>query len=341
MLNTFRDVTHLLQFATMNSKLNTSLLRALITLIILGIVWGTGYSIARFAMLNGVSPLGYSFWQSVGPALVLGCVAAYRGKLPLNLSSRNGWITRLSALIRPTAFPFYLICGLTGIIIPNTTMYFAAPHLPAGILAMVVNTVPIVAYPLALVARLESFNWQRMAGIAMAILALMFIILPDSSLPSPDMTTWVLLALITPISFAACSIYIARYQPANTDSLTLSVGMLSVSSILLLPLVVGTQSFYMFHFPLTIPDGVVILEVMLSSLGYMLFFQLIRIAGPVYYSLVDTIVVLTGLCWGHVIFAEKLNQWTTLAVYLILMALLLVTRQQRKAAIIHEQPNAG
>jgi drug/metabolite transporter (DMT)-like permease len=305
----------------MQNKTKTSPLLALTTLIILGMVWGTGYSIARFAMINGVPPLGYSFWQSIGPAIVLALIAAYRGKLPK---------------LTKSPLSYYFICGLTGIVIPNTTMYFAAPHLPASILAMVVNTVPIVAYPLALLARLESFNWQRMAGIVAAVLALMLIILPDASLPDPDMARWVLLALITPVSFAACSIYIARYQPANLDSITLSVGMLSLSSLLLLPLVVGTHSFYMFHLPLTAPDGVVILEILLSSLGYLLFFQLIRIAGPVYYSLVDTIVVLTGLFWGHMIFGERLNQWTGLAVYLILMALLLVTRQQRKAIMVTE-----
>jgi len=304
----------------------TSNMRALSTLILLGVVWGTGYSIARFAMLNGVAPLGYSFWQSLGPALVLGIMAAYRKKLP-SLNKQH--------------LPYYFICGLTGIVIPNTTMYFAAPHLPASILAMIVNTVPIVAYPLALLARLETFNWQRMAGIALALAALMLIILPKASLPSSDMTPWVLITLITPLSFAICSIYIARFQPTDLDSITLSVGMLALSSTLLLPLVIGTHSFYLFHFPLTMPDGVVILEILLSSLGYLLFFRLIRTAGPVYYSLVDTIVVLTGLCWGYLIFDERLNQWTSLAVYLILVALLLVTRQQRTAAIMHEQPTTG
>jgi drug/metabolite transporter (DMT)-like permease len=50
----------------------------------------------------------------------------------------------------------------------------------------------------------------------------------------------------------------------------------------------------------------------------------------VYYSLVDTIVVITGLFWGRVIFDERLNQWTFAAVFLIVIALLLVTRHQRK-----------
>ena len=284
-------------------------------LILLGFTWGTGYSLARFAMTNGVPPLGYSFWQSLGPALIISCLVYTR---------RN--TTKLSI----SNYRYYLICGLTGIVIPNTAMYFAAPHLPASILAIIVNTVPIAAYPMSLIARLETFNWQRIAGIILACCGLMLIIFPKSSLPSVDMIPWVLSTLITPVSFAFCSIYIARYRPANSDSLSLTSGMLICSSLLLLPLVWLKQSFYLPHLPLTSADGVILLEILLSSFGYVLFFKLIQIAGPVYYSLVDTIVVLTGLFWGHIIFGEQLNQWTTAAVCLIIFSLLLVTQQQRK-----------
>lgn len=296
----------------MNIK-NTHPIYSLGLLISLGLIWGTGYSIARFAMTNGVPPLGYSFWQSVGPAAVLLLITTIR-KQTQRLTVAN--------------LRFYLVCGLTGIAIPNSIMYFSAPHLPAGILAMVVNTVPIIAYPLALTLKLEYFNWQRMIGILAAIVALMLIILPQASLPSPDMAPWVLLSLITPLSFAVCSIYIARCRPQHHSNLFLSAGMLVSSSLILLPLVASTNSFYLFHLPLNMADWVVISEILLSSAGYLLFFRLIQTAGPVYYSLVDTIVVLTGLFWGRLLFNERLTEWTTVAVYLILFALLLVTRHQ-------------
>jgi drug/metabolite transporter (DMT)-like permease len=289
--------------------------KSLVLLLLLGIVWGTGYSIARFAMTNDVPPMGYSFWQSLGPAIIIGTLSV--------LTTRR--ITLSAARAR-----FYLITGLTGIVIPNTTMYFAASHLPAGILAMIVNTVPIIAYPMALMSGLEKFQWERMAGIFLALTGLMLIILPETSLPATDMVPWVLSTLITPVSFAFCSIYIARYRPAHSDSLTLAAGMLIFSSLMLIPAVIASHSFYLFHLPLTTPDWVIILEIILSSLGYVLFFQLIKIAGPVYYSLVDTIVVLTGLFWGRIIFNERLNKWTLAAVFFIVMALLLVTRYQRK-----------
>lgn len=282
-------------------------------LILLGFIWGTGYSIARFAMTNGVPPLGYSFWQSLGPAILLSLIA-YKNKPSMKVSVPY--------------LRYYLICGLTGIVIPNTNMYFAASHLPAGILAVIVNTVPIIAYPLALLARVESFNLTRFIGICSAILGLMLIVLPKTSLPSPHMIPWTLSVLLTPLSFAFCSVYIARYRPAQSDSISVSAGTLICSSLLLLPLVLSQRSFYIPHLPFTSSDWVILLEIILSSIGYILFFQLIKIAGPVYYSLVDTIVSLTGLMWGFVIFHEKLNQWTASAVLLILFALVLVTKRQ-------------
>lgn len=304
---------------------NKRSLYSLMLLVILGFIWGTGYSIARFAMTNGVPPFGYSFWQSLGPAIILSLISAYKTKRVYFPVKRSR---------------FYLICGLTGIVIPNTSMYFAAPHLPAGILAMVVNIVPIVAYPLALFAGLEAFNWQRMMGICLAFCGLMLIILPATSLPSADMIPWVLYTLITPISFAICSIYIAYYHPVGDDSLSLSTGMLIFSTLLLIPMVFLTQSFYNLKIPFTLPDKIIVLEIFLSSLGYILFFKLVKIAGPVYYSLVDSIVVLTGLFWGYIIFNEHLNTWTSMSVCLIIIALCLVTQQQKKTIELLQTHNA-
>ncbi|MDR3492899.1 MAG: DMT family transporter [Gammaproteobacteria bacterium] len=285
----------------------------LILLLLLGSIWGTGYSIARFAMINGVNPLGYSFWQSLGPAILITALV---------------WIKRLPLPFSFAHCRYYLICGLTGIALPNTNMYFAAPHLPAGILAVVVNTVPLMAYLMALMAGLERFNVMRLASVAVALCGLMLLLIPKSSLPAPDMIPWVLTALLTPLCFAFCSVYITRFRPPNSNSFSLAAGTLIFSSALLAPLIVWTHSFYSFHIPVTLPDAVVLLEIVLSSIGYLLFFQLLKIAGPVYYSFVDTVVAITGLAWGYIIFAEKLNIWTGAAVTLILLSLLMISKQQ-------------
>lgn len=298
-------------------KLTKKLLKrfqSLAMLIILGFIWGTGYSIARFAMTHGVNPLGYSFWQSLGPAILIGLFACFHGEKTMQTESH---------------YRYYLICGLTGIVLPNTNMYFAAPHLPAGLLSVIVNTVPIMAYPIALAAKVESFSWPRFMAVITALIGLMLILLPKSSLPSPQQIPWILSALFTPLCFAFCSVYISRYRPSGTHSFTIAAGTLMSSSLLLTPIVLLSHHFYALHYPLTLPDWIILLEILLSSIGYVLFFQLIKVAGPVYYSFVDTIVATTGLFWGYMIFHEKLNIWTGTAVGLILFALILITQRQR------------
>ncbi len=114
--------------------------KSVLLLLTLGFIWGAGYSLAKFAITNGAPPLGYSFWQSLGPALLLSVVYFFkqRKSLPILLHWR-----------------YFLLCGLLGIALPNTNMYYAASHVPAGLLAVLVNTVPLIVYPLALLFRME------------------------------------------------------------------------------------------------------------------------------------------------------------------------------------------
>lgn len=287
----------------------------LILLISLGFIWGSGYTLARFATTQGVSPLGYAFWQSLGPACLMSIFA---------LSARLVW---------PLSWQhvrFYFICSLLGIVLPNTNMYFAAPHLPAGILAVIVNTVPIFTYVLAFICRQESFNYSRLLGVMCGIAGLMLILAPQTTSLSETQIPWALMALLTPVCFALTAIYIARQHWSKIHPFISSASMMLLSTILLTPIVFAKGDFYLFHWPLLPRDGAILLEVILSSLGYLIMFQLLKMAGAVYYSFVGCIVALTGLFWGWVVFAEVLSLHVSIAVFLILLALILLTTTQIK-----------
>jgi drug/metabolite transporter (DMT)-like permease len=185
-----------------------------------------------------------------------------------------------------------------------------------------------MTYVLAFALRLERFYYVRFVGILLGVIGIMSLILPKTSLPSTTSAMWVLIALITPLCFAACAVYAAKNRPEDTDSLALSAGMMLCSALLLTPVVFASHNFYVLKPPFAVRDWVIVLEILLSSIGYILFFQLIKIAGPVYYSLVGGVVALTGLFWGWVIFGEVLNRWNGLAVVLILLGIGLVTLGQ-------------
>lgn len=282
-------------------------------LFILGILWGSGYSIARFATTHAVSPLGYAFWQSLGPALftLFFC-----------------WLANFKIPISKSNCKFYFVCGLIGIAIPNSNMYLCSAKLPASLLAILVNTVPLITYLLTLSLGHERFSLLRFLGILLGFIGILCLILPKTSLPSVSLVPWILLALITPICFASCAIYAARQKGNQGNVVTQAAGMLIASSLLLLPVVLALKSFYLPTLPFTTADWIILLEIVLSSIGYILFFQLLKMAGPVYYSLVGGIVMLAGIFWGWLIFAETLNVWTSVTTLLILTGIYLVTLGQ-------------
>ena len=303
-------------------------LLSLSLLVLLGFIWGSGYSLAKIAMEQGVPPLGYSFWQSLGPALLLSllCVKHYK-----TLFNKQLW-------------PYFFICGLIGIAIPNTNMYYVASHLPAGLLSVIVNTVPIMTYPLALAVGQERFHWQRLVAILLGTIGIIMLVSPSLSLPTIHMHPWALTALISPLSFACCSIYIAAKSPPKANPLISSAGMLLCSAFLLTPLIIKNHAFYPLTGPFTLGKQVVVLEILLSSIGYIVFFQLIRVAGPVFYSLTGGMVAITGLFWGYTLFDEILSIKQCIPIVLILIGIALLSRQQKRYnenITSHPEPSEG
>ncbi len=286
---------------------------SLILLVSLGIVWGSGYVIARYAVTNGVTPLGYTFWQCLGPALILSF---------LSLLQKTKFTFTIKDLI------FFIICGLIGIAIPNTTMYFAAAHLPAGMLALLVNTVPIMIYPIALFSRQEQFDAVRFFGVCCAITGVLMLVLPKTNFSNHHAAIWVFIALLTPFCFAIFATYVNPKRPSQYSSLTLAAGMMLTATLLLSPLVFVTHNFYVIRAPFTLPMFIILIEIVLSSLGYVLFFRLLKIAGPVYYSLVDGVVAATGIVWGIIIFHEHFNLWQATSFILIFSAILIMTMRK-------------
>lgn len=284
-------------------------------LTLLGFLWGSGYVIARFAVTHGVSSFGYAFWQSLGPAILL-TVFTLKNRTKSEMLDYKRW-------------RFYLVCGLIGVAIPNSTMYFAAKHVPSGILAIIVNTAPIFIYPLALFCKQESFRWYRLLGVILGFIGILLLVLQYAIIPEQPFGFWPALALIVPLTFALCTIYIGSQTNVPVSALGNAAGMMIMSSILLLPMVLVTHSFYSLWPPFSIAGWLVILEILLSSLGYVIFFRLIAIAGPVYYSMVGGVVGITGLFWGWLIFGERPAYAAWVAISFIILAIVLLAIKRK------------
>jgi drug/metabolite transporter (DMT)-like permease len=272
--------------------------KALGLLLILGITWSLGYSIARYCTTNGVNPLGYAFWQSLGPAIILTAIC---------------FVLKIPPSLKRQAIFFYLFAGLIGISLPNANIYFSAQHLPAGILAVVINTVPLFTYLLALAFKEETFHQRRFAGVILTFIGLLVLAQPHVLLEK-SAAPWLFSALLTPLAFSLCAVFISKYRPDNSHSLSLASGMLCASTLWLTPVVIVLGHFYWIQSFAPMQNRLIVLEIALSSFGYWILFILLRKAGAVYYSLVGGIVAIAGLLWGYIFFGESQTIYSLLAI---------------------------
>ena len=105
--------------------------------------------------------------------------------------------------------------------------------------------------------------------------------------------------------------------------------MLVAATFIILPLVYLNNSFHPIVFPLSKPDLFIVIEIILSSIGYVLFFELLRVAGAVFYSLVGCIVALAGLFWGYIIFGENIKPFEWFSILFIISAIFLVSKKNK------------
>ena len=284
-------------------------------LLLLGTGWGLGFSLAKIATSAGLHPVGLLMWQAGGAAAIAFCFIVARRKL---------------AQLRWANIRYYAFCGVNGIIFPSGAIYWASPHIPAGVLAILIATSTIITYALALAIRLERLSWPRLLGIVLGFAAVLLILGPRASLPEPGMAGWALVGMIAPLCYAVNPLFIDRFRPQNADSHVLAFGMLMCAFAFITPVALIGGAGYMPGPPWDRVDLAVFGLPLITGGAMLILFELIRVSGPVYFSMVGYPLTAGGVLWGWWLFDERLGPYIWLAMALMLIGLALVNLRRRK-----------
>jgi len=275
----------------------------------LGSLWGLAFSFSKMAANGGVHPVAYTFWQGLGAGLLVAAVCRLRG-LRIRLDRQY--------------LRYYFIIGLIGIALPNVNLVAAIAHLPAGVMVLTIPFVPLITYVIAIGLKVERFAWLRFAGVLCGLAGVALIVLPEASLPDPEAAYWFLLALATPLLYAATNVSAAYLRPPDSKSLPLAGGMLLAAGALLVPAVFAMDVLYIPKLAVGEAEIGIAGQIVISSVAYLIFFEVLRLAGPVFMSFTGYIVSLTGIGWGVLIFGESHSPWVWGAALLIFIGLALV-----------------
>ena len=281
----------------------------LVWLIAMGIGWGVTQPLGKIATQSGHPPFGLIFWQLVVCVLVLGAITIVRGQgLPLHLR----------------ALVFYGVVAVLGTLIPNAAFYISVARLPAGIMSILISTVPLLAFPLALALGMDRFSGARLAGLLLGLFGVALIALPDASLPEAGMAAFLPLAMIGPLFYALEGVFVARYGTAGMDPIQAMFGASLAGVLLCLPVMLGLGQWISPLQPWGPPEWALVGSSALHGLIYAGYVALAARAGAVFAAQTSYIVTASGVVWAMLLLNERFSGLVLLAAAVMLMGIALV-----------------
>ena len=273
----------------------------LILLLTLGSLWALSPVFTKFLALEGISPIGAVFWQTLIAGIGLYIICRFRG---------------VNIVYDIIHLRYFAVMGAVGIALPNSNMVFVLGHIPAGLMSVIIVTAPVITYIVAVVIRLEAIDIYRSSGVFLGLIGVGAIVLPRGSLPDPEMLPFALLAFITPTAWALTNVYAESARPRHTDSMVLAMGTMFAAAITSLFASLVTGTFHPIWFDFGLGDKALILYGLITVCTFFLYFTVVSLAGAVYLAQVGYITTLMGLGWGAWFYGEKPSGWIWLDVLL-------------------------
>jgi drug/metabolite transporter (DMT)-like permease len=278
-------------------------------LFLVGFTFGMMFVFNRLATTHGVPFIPYVFLQALGAASILLMVAGAQKQLP-DLATKS--------------LRFYLVTGVFNFSLPFSILALVAPKVPSGILSLGLMLIPLMIYALALALGMDRFRWIRLAGLLLGFIGVLLVLLPQTSLPSPELAVWVALGMLAPLCYALGTILMAWLHPPSAKSLTLACGLLIASAVTMLPVMTVAGRWWFFNGPLDIGHWAVIGAIVNTAAIYVLVFEIIKRAGPVFFSTSNYIATLLGVGFGMLFFGDRHSLWIWAALILMFTGLFCV-----------------
>ena len=287
-------------------------------LVTLGIGWGSTQSLGKIAVSTGYRPFGLIFWQLVIGVALLGAINLIRGG-----SFRVG-----AAGVR-----FALVIAVIGTLIPNSTFYLSLQHLPGGIMSIIIATVPLISFPIAVALGTDRFSGLRFLGLFCGLLGVALIALPAASLPEPGMAAWLPVAMIGPLFYAIEGNYVARFGTAGLDGVQAMFWASVVGAVIVLPLALGSGQFIDPAVKWGRAEAAIVVGSSLHAVLYATYIWLAVKAGSVFATQSGYIVTGSGVFWAMLLLGESFSGWVWAALVVMLVGLTLVQPRRRSDAL--------
>ncbi|MDY0883162.1 DMT family transporter [Dongia soli] len=257
-------------------------------LIALSIIWGGSFFFAKIAI------------QELPPLTVaLGRVGIGAIALILILLASGQAFPRDLRLWRD-----FLIMGLLNNMIPFSLIFWGQQHIASGLASILNATTPLFTLILAqILTHDDRITAPRLGGIALGFLGVAVMIGPDA-LQGFSLNLGSELAILgAALSYGFAGIFGRRFR--GLSPLLPATGQVTCSALLLLPIVCVVDRPWALPMPGTVTCIAVFgLGLLCTALAYVIFFRILRSAGPTNLALVTFLIPVSALLLGISILGE-------------------------------------
>lgn len=284
-------------------------MRYLVFLLLIGVGWGATTPMSKIAIVGGYRDFGAIFWQSVIMILALGSVALLR-RQALPMGGRQVLV--------------YAMIAVIGTVLPNGASYTAYIRMDAGIMAILIATVPLFAFPIALLFGLERLKLLRLVGLIMGMAGVLLLIVPDMGGVGALPLLYLSLGLLASLSYALEGNLVAKFGTAGLGPLQVLLGASFISLIVSFPLSLATGSWVVPQAPFGAPDYALVVSSLIHAVVYAGYVWLISAAGSVFAVQVGYVVTISGVFWARALLGESYSPWVWAAMLVVLAGVFLV-----------------
>ena len=277
---------------------------SLLRLILLGMIWGASFLFQRIT----VPVVGAPFTASVRLALAAVMLVIVLRVLGRSLNLRLQWRD-------------WLVLGTINSAIPFLCFALAARHLPAGYLAVINATVPLLTVLFVWGAQRARPSLSKLVGVVVGLIGVGVLARYGNVAVDAAVLGAFALAFTAAALYAFCALYIRR-RHAGTDPLVLAGSSQLGAAVVLAPLGIAAMPAVMPPMPVVL--SLLALGIVCTGLAYALYFRLLSDIGSEKAVTNTFLVPVFAQLWGAIFLGEHLTLAGAVGFALVLVAIALV-----------------
>jgi len=188
------------------------------------------------------------------------------------------------------------VSGLISYVAPNFLTYSMIPKIGSGLAAIMYALSPVVTALLSFLLRVRPPSLFGVIGIVLGLAGALIIASRNADFSTGSLF-WLVAALLIPVFLGIGNIYrtLAWPKGASPRRLAAMTNLAAVPPLALLALVqTGTLDLA----PLAAVPGLVALQIAVSTVMFLMFFQLQQLGGPTYLSQIGYVAAAVGVVIG-------------------------------------------